>query len=195
MKKFLALLLALLLMFSLAACGKQTANEPENTDKQEETTGTEQKDEQGTEQSDAQTGEENKQPDTVTGEGDAAAAGEEDIDLSNFTFGVQEIGGDVMVTVDNETEMGTVTCVMAFRYEGDTLSKETADYYVLDLETAAALAEELKADPSIIADSVKIREADKCVTCTMKDSEIEDLRSLTREELVEIMKYAVGAAE
>ena len=195
MKKFLALLLAFLLVFSLVACGKETANEPENADKQEETTGTEQKEEQETEQSDAQTGEEDKQPGTTTGEGDTAAAGEEDIDLSGFTFGVQEIGGDVMVTVDNETEMGTVTCVMAFRYEGETLSKETADYYVLDLETAYALADELRKDPTIVADSVSIREADKCVTCTMKDSEIDDLRSLTREELVEVMKYAIGAAE
>ena len=79
---------------------------------------------------------------------------------------------------------------MTFWYNNGKLTKETADYYVPDAETAGVLAEELKKDGTIEASSVKIN--GNCVSCTMRDSEIAELKGLTRDELIIAMKQAIG---
>ena len=227
MKKFLALFLALVLVFSLVACGKQTEDEtkdpetekvdaaktPEKetdkdkTDKTGETTGdtaskpttgdTTSKPTGGDTTSKPTTGDTTSKPTGGDTTSQPTTGGEtiapEDVDLSSFTFGVKEDGNNVLVTVKNQTDAGDVTCVMTFKYDGDTLVSETADYYVPDNDTAKALADELKKDGTIVSDSVKVE--GNCVSCTMKDSEIAELRELTRAELVEAMQYAIEATQ
>ena len=121
------------------------------------------------------------------------AATTEDVDLSSFTFGVEEVGNNVLVTVRNQTDAGEVICVMTFKYICNTLLYETADYYVPDNATAKALAAELKKDSTVIPCSVKVN--GNCVSCRMKCSEISELRELTRAELVEAMQYAIDATK
>ena len=229
MKKFLALFLALVLVFSLAACGKQAEEETKDTDpkkedvaKKPDKTG---EDKTTSEKTDKETGKTDpektdKQPggETATkptegnnqsvaqpssgdtgssSSGETGSSGETvtpaDVDLSSFSFGVKEDGNNVLVTVKNQTDAGDVTCVMTFKYDGDTLASETADYYVPDNDTAKALADELKKDSTVVSDSVKVE--GNCVSCTMKDSEIAELRELSRAELVEAMQYAIDAAQ
>ena len=217
MKKFLALFLALVLVFSLAACGKKTEKEATNTDTKKEdvakdpaksdaekTDGETEKtdgetEKTDTEKTDTQSGSEtatkptegNNQTATQPSSGETVTPA--DVDLSSFSFGVKEDGNNVLVTVKNQTEAGDVTCVMTFKYDGDTLVSETADYYVPDNDTAKALADELKKDGTVVSDSVKVE--GNCVSCTMKDSEIAELRELSRAELVEAMQYAIDAAQ
>ena len=190
MKKFFALLLALLLVLSLVACGQESQSAAEGTEKTEAADTKE-----PTEKTDVKTGEEtNEETNTAVPapETDATAPSEE-IDMSAFTLGVTEDGENVLVTVKNETDVGTVTCVMTFWYSGGKLVKETADYYVPDVETAGVLAEELKQDVTIESGSVQI--IDNCVTCTMKESELADLQELTHDELVAAMTYAIESMQ
>ena len=213
MKKFLALLLALVLVFSLVACGKQNEDEKtKDTDPKKEdvakdpaksdaekTDGETEKTDGETEKTDTQSGSEtatkptegNNQSATQPSSGETVTPA--DVDVSSFSFGVKEDGNNVLVTVKNQTDAGDVTCVMTFRYDGDTLTSETADYYVPDNDTAKALADELKKDSTVVSDSVKVE--GNCVSCTMKDSEIAELRELSRAELVEAMQYAIDAAQ
>ena len=218
MKKFLALLLALVLVFSLVACGKQnedektkdtdpkkedvakdpaksgeekTDGETEKTDGETEKTDTEKTDTQSGSETATTPTEGNNQSATQPSSGETVTPA--DVDLSSFSFGVKEDGNNVLVTVKNQTDAGDVTCVMTFRYDGDTLTSETADYYVPDNDTAKALADELKKDSTVVSDSVKVE--GNCVSCTMKDSEIAELRELSRAELVEAMQYAIAAAQ
>lgn len=170
MKKLFALLLALLLIFSLTACGKTTKNEPEKTDNVVE----------------------NTDPNTEDGQ-DNAAASLEGVDLSTFTFGVTEDGDNVVVTVKNTTAVGDVACVMTYVYEENELTKSTADYYVPDSKTADSLAEHLKQDDGIAAESVKVDGT--CVSCQIVDSDLEELRQLSREELIQAMEYAIANAQ
>ena len=170
MKKIFALLLALLLMFSLAACGKTAGNEPEKDGESVNTT----------------------DPVTEDGTGEDAVS-LEGVDLSTFTFGVTEDGENVVVTVKNTTAVGDVACVMTYVYEDGELIKSTADYYVPDSKTADALAENLKEDAGIVSDSVKVDGT--CVSCQIVDSELEELRQLSREELMQAMEYAIANAQ
>lgn len=173
MKKFFALLLALLLIFSLTACGKTAADEPKKDDAAVENTDSETSGEEATEED--------------------PTASLEGVDLSTFTFGVTEDGDNVLVTVKNSTAVGDVACVMTYVYEDAKLTKSTADYYVPDSKTAEALAEQLKQDGSIVSDSVKVDGT--CVSCQIADSELEELRQLSRDELIQAMEYAISNAQ
>ena len=189
MKKFFALLLVLLLVLSLVACGQETQSTGEDKEKVEDS-------KEATEKTGEETegAADEQETDTVLNEPDVdAATSSEEIDMSAFTLGVTEDGDNVLVTVENETDVGTVTCVMTFWYEGGMLTKETADYYVPDAETAEVLAEELKQDSTIDANSVYINGT--CVSCTMKDSELADLQELTHDELVAAMTYAIESMQ
>lgn len=193
MKKFLALLLALLLVLSLAACGQEAQNTDADKEKVENTQGTaDKKDNKPASATEKTPGE---QDGTVANPQDSSSGttptGE--VDLSAFSLGVTEDGENVLVTVKNETDVGTVTCVMTFWYKDGKLFKETADYYVPDTETAGVLADELKQDATIDAGSVAI--SGNCVSCTMKESELAELQELTHDELVEAMSYAIEAMQ
>lgn len=170
MKRFFALLLTLLLMFSLCACGKTGGNGEDLS--------------AGERMSPNATGQEGS---------DDAAVQMESADLSAFTFGVAEDGDDVVVTMKNSTEAGEAVSVMTYVYKDGKLTKAAADYYVPDSKMAEALAEQLKQDSSIVSDSVK---ADgTCVSCRIAEGELEELRLLSREELIEAMKYAIANAQ
>ena len=133
--------------------------------------------------------EENTKPADTSNKSDSTS--NKPVDMSNIKLGVTESGKNVLVTVKKETDAETVTCVMTFWYEGGKLTKETADYYVPDAETAGVLAEDLKKDATIVASSVSINS--NCVSCTMKDSELAELKGLTRDELIIAMKQAIAS--
>lgn len=191
MKKFFALLLALLLVLSLVACGRGTQNTDEGTEKVEDADTkkpaekTDEKAGDGTNASETDVSSTVPEPDVTTPS--------EEIDMSAFTLGVSEDGENVLVTVKNETDVGTVTCVMTFWYSDGKLVKETADYYVPDAETAGVLADELKQDDTIEAGSIQIN--GNCVSCTMKESELAELQELTHDELVAAMTYAIESMQ
>ena len=191
MKKFFALLLALLLVLSLVACGQGTQNTDEGTEKVEDADTkkpaekTDEKAGDGTNASETDVSSTVPEPDVTTPS--------EEIDMSAFTLGVSEDGENVLVTVKNETDVGTVTCVMTFWYSDGKLIKETADYYVPDAETAGVLADELKQDDTIEAGSIQIN--GNCVSCTMKESELAELQELTHDELVAAMTYAIESMQ
>lgn len=191
MKKFFALLLALLLVLSLVACGQETQSTDEGTEKVEDVDTkkpvekTDEKTGDGTNASEADVSSTVPETDVTTPS--------EEIDMSAFTLGVSEDGENVLVTVKNETDVGTVTCVMTFWYSDGKLVKETADYYVPDAETAGVLADELKQDDTIEASSVQI--SGNCVSCTMKESELAELQELTHDELVAAMTYAIESMQ
>lgn len=191
MKKLFALLLALLLILSLVACGQETQSADESTEKVEDVDT-----KKPVEKTDEKTGEgENASETDVSStvpEPDVTTPSEE-IDMSAFTLGVSEDGENVLVTVKNETDVGTVTCVMTFWYSDGKLVKETADYYVPDAETAGVLADELKQDDTIEAGSIQIN--GNCVSCTMKESELAELQELTHDELVAAMTYAIESMQ
>ena len=178
MKKFLALLLALLLVFSLAACGKEAQ------EGQAVATDTEVTDPAAAETTDPNG--------AVEGE-EQATTGLEDVDLSTFSFGVAEDGDNVLVTVKNDTELGEVACVMTYVYEEDKLTSAFADYYVPDEESAAALAEQIKSDDSIVAESVEVNGV--CVSCQIADDQLTELREISREELIQVMEYTIYNAQ
>ena len=191
MKKFFALLLALLLVLSLVACGQETQSADDGTEKVEDADTT-----KPAEKTDETTGEGENAPgtdDPSTVPGTDATISPEEIDMSAFTLGVTEDGENVLVTVKNETDVGTVTCVMTFWYSDGKLVKETADYYVPDAETAGVLADELKQDVTIEAGSVQI--SGSCVSCTMKESELAELQELTHDELIAAMSYAIESMQ
>lgn len=179
MKKFLALLLALLLVFSLVACGKeeQQAEQPAAAD-------TEVADPAAAETAD---------PASADGEATTDETGLEDVDLSTFTFGVVEDGDNVLVTVKNDTELGEVACVMAYMYEEGKLAAVYADYYVPDEESAAALAEQIKSDDTIMPESIVVNGT--CVSCQIADEQLTELREITREELIQVMEYTISSAQ
>ncbi len=192
MKKFLALLLALLLVLSLAACGQNTQNESGDKEKVENTQDTADKKDEKTESTTEKEPDVQKDP-AANAEDNNGTAASGETDLTTFSLGVSEDGENVLVTVKNETDVGTVTCVMTFWYDSGKLYKETADYYVPDGETAKVLADELKQDGTIDPASVAV--SGICVSCTMKDSELAELQELTHDELVEAMTYAIQAMQ
>jgi len=190
MKKFFALLLALLLVLSLAACGQEAPSADESKETVEETKETTEKTETSEEATEETTG---TQDGDTAASGNETAAASEEIDMTGFTLGVSEDGDNVLVTVKNETDVGTVTCVMTFWYENGKLTKETADYYVPDADTASVLADELKKDTTIESGSVQIK--NNCVSCQMKASELTELQALTHDELAQAMEYAIGSIQ
>lgn len=168
MKKFLALLLALLLIFSLAACGTDTTT---------------------------------KEPVPAAAETDDPGSGEQtadgtaipEVDLSAFSSGVTEDGDNVLVTVKNDTDFGETACVMTYQYIENKLAAATADYYVLDEESAELLAEQLRNDASIVPDSVKTDGI--CVSCQIADDRLEELSRISREELIQVMEDTINGAQ
>lgn len=192
MKKFLALLLALLLVLSLAACGQEAQNTDTDKEKVENAQGTADKKDNKPASATEKTPEE-QDGTTANPQDSSGTAPTGEVDMSAFSLGVAEDGENVLVTVKNETDVGTVTCVMTFWYNDGKLVKETADYYVPDAETAGVLADELKQDATIDTGSVAI--SGNCVSCTMKESELAELQELTHDELVEAMSYAIEAMQ
>ena len=180
MKKFLALLLVMLLILSLAACGK----EEQQTEEQPVAADAEAADPAAAETAD---------PADAAEETEQVPADLEGVDLSTFSFGVVEDGDNVLVTVKNDTELGEVACVMAYMYEEDKLAAAYADYYVPDEESAAALAEQIKSDDSIVAESVAVNGT--CVSCQIADDQLTELREITREELIQVMEYTISSTQ
>lgn len=169
MKKFLALLLALLLIFSLVACGTDTTTkEPVPA---------------AAETDDPGSGEQ-------TADGTAIP---EAVDLSAFSSGVTEDGDDVVVTVKNDTDFGETACVMTYQYIENKLAAATADYYVPDEESAELLAEQLRNDASIVPDSIKTDGI--CVSCQIADDRLEELSRISREELIQVMEDTINGAQ
>lgn len=177
MKRILALLLALLMILSLTACKNANEAAEQNAENAQDAQNA-----QNTQEELATDDGQNDTPDDIAEE-----------ELSEFTFAVMEKGNDVIVSGKSETVVGEVACLTTFRYDDDVLSAMAVDYYLPDEATAEWLADELKKDPTVVADSVVI--AGKCVSCTMQESEVEDLRELSREDLIAVMQYIIGLGE
>ena len=170
MKRFFALLLTLLLMFSLCACGKTDGNGEDLS--------------AGERMSPNATGQEGS---------DDAAVQPEAVDLSAFSSGVTEDGDNVLVTVKNDTDFGETACVMTYQYIENKLAAATADYYVPDEESAELLAEQLRNDASIVPDSIKTDGT--CVSCQIADDRLEELSRISREELIQVMEDTINGAQ
>ena len=201
MKKFLALVLAFALVFCLVACGKQgdedgkrvipgteivlpaDRDEADKADKADEADTADEADKADKDEASDKTKKESKLPEEIT----------EEVDFSDFSFGVTEEKDNLVVTVKNETELGEVTCVMTYVYKEDKLESALLKYYAPDKETAKALAEEMKGDETVVSSSIKVDGV--CVSCEIADDQLEALRQLSREELTQTLKATIGEAQ
>jgi len=197
MKRFTAILLIVILMLSLVACGKDITDDPNaspdvaSTDKPT-TTKAPKTSADPTESADPA---ESAKPTESTAPNTSATPTEtvnpEDI-LNNedYQIGVTEEGQNISVTVETDTEFGRAICKMTYVYNGEYLEKVTATYILPTPELAQELSEALPSDESIVASSIKVTGTN--VACDLVDSEIADFRTISRDELLSLLNLALS---
>lgn len=212
MKRLTALILVLIMLFSLAACGKGNNNDDPLTTPDVENTDTPQTSAKPTSapkntdkpvtSDDPKTTDKPTATDkpTTTGTPQQSAAPVTSPDptldpaeiLENYDIGVTQEGEDIVVTVLTDTPLGEAVCKMAYVYSGEALQKVTATYILPTADLAKELSGALDGDPSIKANTVKVTGTN--VYCELVDTEIEDFKAISRDDLYALLSLALSMA-
>ena len=186
MKRFIALILLLVMIFSLAACGKDKPD-PTVTDDPNASPEVSSKPQQSPEVTKAPDPKETQDPKQSPAPTDDPSA---EIDPEDYEIGITEEGENIVVTVLADTPQGEAVCKMTYVYNSGALQYVSATYILPNGDLSTELADSLRSDETIDKDSIVVNGA--TVECRMVDSEIADFKTIGRDELLSLLNIALS---